>query len=138
PCSARSGWRPRRWLPPALGIGAPGALGDVAEMVLPGAAQTIAAAYFLIEVAGERFRLPQDCVVELVKTVAWTRVPRAPRGLLGIGVLPGMALPALSLAALLDLPEPAEPGSFAVMAVDQRRLLLAIDRVLGLEPDPDA
>ena len=24
------------------------------------------------------------------------------------------------------------------MAVDQRRLLLAIDRVLGLEPDPDA
>jgi chemotaxis signal transduction protein len=61
-------------------------------------------------------------------------VPRAPRGLLGIGVLRGTAHPVLSLAALLGLPEPAEPSSFAVVAIDQQRILLAIDRVLGLEP----
>jgi purine-binding chemotaxis protein CheW len=64
-----------------------------------------------------------------------TWVPRASRGLLGIGVLRGAALPVLSLAALLGLPEPAQPGSFAVVAIDQQRILLAIDRVLGLEPD---
>jgi purine-binding chemotaxis protein CheW len=121
-------------VPPALGIGAPGALGDVAEMVLPGATGTIAESYFLVEVAGERFRLAQDCVVELVASVPWTRVPRAPRGLLGVGVLRGTAYPALSLAALLGLPEPGEPGKFAVVAIDQQRIFLAIDRVLGLEP----
>jgi purine-binding chemotaxis protein CheW len=120
--------------PPALGIGTPGALGDVAEMVLPNATRTIAESSFLVEVAGERFRLAQDCVVELVASVPWTRVPRAPRGLLGIGVLRGAAHPVLSLAALLGLPGPAEPGSFAVVAIDQQRILLAIDRVLGLEP----
>ena len=118
--------------PPALGIGTQGALGDVAEMILPSAARTVAESYFLVEVAGERFRLPQDGVVELVKSVPWTRVPR---GLLGIGVLRGAAHPVLSLAALLDLPEPAEPGRFAVVAIDQQRIFLAIDRVLGLEPD---
>jgi purine-binding chemotaxis protein CheW len=121
-------------VPPALGFGIPGALGDVAEMVLPSATRIVAASYLLVEVAGERFRLAQDCVVELVRSVPWTRVPRAPRGLLGIGVLRGAALPVLSLAALLDLPEPAEPGSFAVVAIDQQRIFLAVDRVLGLEP----
>jgi purine-binding chemotaxis protein CheW len=120
--------------PPALGFGTPGALGDVAEMVLPSATRTIAESSFLVEVAGGRFRLPQDGVVELVASVPWTRVPRAPRGLLGIGVRRGAAHPVLSLAALLGLPEPAEPSSFAVVAVDQQRIFLAIDRVLGLEP----
>jgi chemotaxis signal transduction protein len=120
--------------PPALGIGTQGALGDVAEMVLPSATRTVAEAFFLVEVAGERIRLARDCVVEFVASVPWTRVPRAPRGVLGIGVLRGAAYAVLSLAALLGLPEPAEPGKFAVVAIDQQRIFLAIDRVLGLEP----
>jgi len=84
-------------VPPALGFGTPGALGDVAEMVLPSATRTIEESNFLVEVAGERFRLAEDCVVELIESVPWTRVPRAPRGLLGVGVLRGAALPVLSL-----------------------------------------
>src|SRR5439155_18184395 len=43
------------------------------------------------------------------------------------------AYPVLSLAVLLDLPEAAEPGGFAVVAIDRQRLFLAIDRVHGLE-----
>jgi purine-binding chemotaxis protein CheW len=122
-------------VPPVLGLGTPGALGDSAEMVLPGALRTAAESCLLVEVAGERFPLAQDCVVEIVRMVPSIRVPRAPRGLLGIGVLRGAALPVVSLAALLDLPEPAEPGSLAVVAVDRQRILLAVDRILGLEPD---
>lgn len=121
--------------PPVLASGARAPLGDAADTVLPAAAMAPAESFILVEVAEKPFRLRREAVVELIEAVPWTRVPRAPPGFLGVGVLRGTALPVLSLAALLGLPEPAAPGGFAVTEFREHRALLAVDRVVGLRFD---
>jgi chemotaxis signal transduction protein len=118
--------------PPILASGTPAPLGEIAERVLPAAPAAIAEPFVLVEAAGKQVRLRREAVVELIEAVPWTRIPRAPVGLRGVGVLRGSALPVLSLAALLGLAEPAAPGSFAVTEVLGRRALLAVDRIVGL------
>ncbi len=120
--------------------------------------------WVVFTLAGARFAIPIDAVELIASPPPLCRIPHAPPALLGAGNLGGQILPILDPAALLDgerperryngrgevlrlaagggrfpalfdLPEPAEPGSFAVVAVDQQRIFLAVDRVLGLEPN---
>ena len=121
--------------PPILASGTPAPLGEVADQVLPTTASVIVERFFLAEVAGKQVRLRRDAIIELIEAVPWTRVPRAPAGLLGIGILRGTALPVLSLAAVLGLAEAAAPGAFAVADVLGCRALLAVDRIVGLRFD---
>jgi purine-binding chemotaxis protein CheW len=118
----------------------PAALGDAAdkaeaESAIPAPPALPAAAvgsYFVFEVAGRRFELGTEHVQQLLETVSWTPFPRAPRGIKGVAVLRGAALPIVSLAMLLGLPEAGEGGRFVVVAIDDHPLLLAVDRALGL------
>lgn len=121
--------------PPVLASGAPAPLGEVADRVLPAAATAVAEPFILAEIAGRQVRLRREAVIELIEAVPWTRVPRAPAGLLGLGLLRGTALPVLSLAALLGLPEPASLASFVVADILGHRALLAVDRIVGLRFD---
>ncbi|HKS88855.1 MAG TPA: chemotaxis protein CheW, partial [Stellaceae bacterium] len=88
--------------------------------------------FIVVEAAGRLLPLSRDAVVELIETVPWTRVPRAPPALLGIALLRGGALPIVSLAALLGLPQDRAPGALAATELYGHRLLLAIDRIVGL------
>lgn len=123
---------------PDVASGPPTPVGQVADRVLPDAVGAIAVPFILVEAAGKRVQLRREAVVELIDAVPWTPVPRAPAGFLGVGVLRGVALPILSLAALLGLAAPASPGGFAVTELAGRRALLAVDRIIGLRFDRDA
>jgi purine-binding chemotaxis protein CheW len=118
--------------PPALGLAAGKAEAESAIPAPPASRTAAVGSYFVFEVAGRRFELAAEHVQQLVETVAWTRFPRAPRGIRGVAVLRGAALPIVSLAMLLGLPEAGEGGRFVVVAIDGHPLLLAVDRVLGL------
>lgn len=116
---------------PDLAAGAQAPLGDPADLVPP-APVAPAATFILIEAAGESVRLRHADALELIETLPWTPIPRAPPGLLGIGLLRGAALPILSLAALMGLPGGAAPGAFVVIGIDGRRAAIAVDRIVGL------
>ncbi len=118
--------------PPVLAAEVLAPVGDVPEAALPDLLARDADSFILVEVDGNPHRLRRDSLAELVETVAWTPLPRAPAGLMRIGVLRGTALPLLSLAALLGLPEPAVYGGYAVIEIEGHRALLAVDRVVGL------
>jgi chemotaxis signal transduction protein len=90
------------------------------------------AAFIVVETAGRQVGLRREAVLELIETLPWTAVPCAPAGFLGIGILRGAALPILSLAALLDRPRADVPGCFVAALLAGRRVLLAVDRVIGL------
>ncbi|HEV8677972.1 MAG TPA: chemotaxis protein CheW [Stellaceae bacterium] len=118
--------------PPTLASSVAAPLGEVADRVLPAATAVIAEPFIVVEVAGQRVALRRETVAELVEAVPWMRMPRAPAGLSGVGVLRGTALPVLSLAVLSGLAEPASPGGFAVIELLGYRALLAVDRIVGL------
>jgi len=90
----------------------------------------------VVEAGGKPVALPRQAVQELVAAVAWTPVPRAPDGFLGVGLLRGAALPVLSLAALLGFGGNAAPGGFFSVEVGGRRALIAVDRIVGLRFQP--
>ena len=121
---------------PGLAFGMLAPLGDVADRVPP-AVSVASAAFIVVEIAGTPMRLRQECVVELLETVPWTVLPRAPAGLLGIALLRGAAVPVLSMAVLAGavlagMDQPGPPGEFAAIEIDGRRVLRAVDRIVGL------
>lgn len=118
--------------PPGLAAVAQSVLGEVAHTIAETPTRTPAPAFIVVEAGGKPVSLPRETVQELVPAVAWTPVPRAPDGLLGVGLLRGTALPLLSLATLLGLPDRADPGGFVMVDVGGRRALLAVDRIVGL------
>jgi purine-binding chemotaxis protein CheW len=108
-------------------------LGDAGELVIRTASRDLENTYFLVEASGERYQLARDAVLEFVEPPPSTPVPGAPAGFLGIGIMRGEALPMLSLAVLLGLPEREPPSSFALVRLDTGgRFLLGLDRIVGL------
>lgn len=112
-------------------------VGDVRELAEP-AVTAAAIGFFVVESGGEQVRLPYDSVTEFVEPPPWVAVPGAPSGFLGVAVLRGDALPMLSLAGLLGLPEAAPPATFAVIPLASgHRFLLGCGRVIGLRTGED-
>src|SRR5262249_31361122 len=89
-------------------------LGDANEIVTQPAAAPAQDSFILIEIAGERAQLPRETVLELIDPPPTTAIPGAPAGFCGVGLLRGEALPILSLAALLGLPEGNGFATFAL------------------------
>jgi purine-binding chemotaxis protein CheW len=117
---------------PGLAAVAQTPLGDVAKLATEAAVRPPAPAYIVVEVDSKLVPLARHSVEELLGTVAWTPVPRAPGGFLGVGLLRGLALPVLSLAMLLGLRGSVPPGGFLMIDVGGRRVLVAVDRIVGL------
>lgn len=118
--------------PPGLTAVPQAFLGEVAHAVAETPTRTPAPTFIVVEAGGRPVSLPREAVQELVQAVAWTPVPRAPEGFLGVGLLRGAALPLLSLAVLLGRHDGANPGGFVMVAVGGRNALLAVDRIVGL------
>ncbi|WP_426959533.1 chemotaxis protein CheW [Muricoccus radiodurans] len=92
-----------------------------------------------VAVAGERLALPADRVREVLRPRPVTRVPHAPRALLGLANLRGTALPVVSLAALTGR-EGAGPSPAArvVVTVGEAPIGLLVDAVFALGAEGDA
>jgi purine-binding chemotaxis protein CheW len=118
--------------PPGLAAVAQAALGEVAHAVAETLTKTPAPTFIVVEAGGRPVSLPREAVQELIQAVAWTSLPCAPEGFLGVGLMRGVALPLLSLAVLLGLQGGASPGGFVAVDVGGRRALLAVDRIVGL------
>jgi purine-binding chemotaxis protein CheW len=65
--------------------------------------------FLVFQLAGRVYALPAETVAEVIRIPATTRVPQAPRALIGVANLRGAVLPVVSLRALLDLE--GEPGT---------------------------
>jgi purine-binding chemotaxis protein CheW len=117
---------------PPVGAGGHGPLGDVADLVAAAPATAATERFIAVEVGGRQLPLPRDAVVEVMEAVPWTRVPRAPAGFMGVAMLRGAALPVLSIAALLGLPDHRPIGGFAAVELFGHCTLLAVDRIVGL------
>lgn len=106
-------------------------LGDVGELVEPKGARRHES-FFLIEAAGEQVLLPYEAVLEFVQPPPFTPIPDTPPGFLGVGILRGEAVPMLSLASLLGLPETEPPAVLVVVLLPSgHRVLLGCGGVIG-------
>lgn len=89
----------------------------------------------LFGLGGERFAVDVRQAREIVVLESLTRVPGAPASLLGITNLRGTVLPVADARPLLGLaPGSVTAGTQAVvLAADDLRAAMPIDRVLGLD-----
>lgn len=117
---------------PALGPLQPGHLAEAAHPAdLPDAAPATEPV-LAVEAAGRTVGLHRPAVLELIETLPWAAIPRAPAWFAGVGLLRGVALPVLSLAVLLGPAEREPPGAFVAATMGGRRVLLGVTRLLGL------
>lgn len=69
----------------------------------------------LLPIRDDRYALPLDRVAEVFETVPITRLPDAPRCVLGLMNVRGRVVPVLDLAVLLGLPPLQEVAAVAVV-----------------------
>lgn len=88
---------------------------------------------FLLE--GRRYALPLEAVEAVLRAVAVTGLPRAPEAVRGVVDYHGDLLPVMDPRVPLCHPtrEVQPSDHFIVAQTSRRRLLLMVDRVLGLE-----
>lgn len=96
-----------------------------------------AARHVIFRVEKERYALPLPAVREVVVPPAsLTRVPRAPKPVLGVMNLRGRVVTLVSLALLLELPVTSPSGEGRVVLLEKRRRALGlwVTDVESIEP----
>jgi chemotaxis signal transduction protein len=90
----------------------------------------------LVVLGGERYAVPVDVVLEVVRVGRLTAVPAAPRAVLGVVNLRGEVLPVLDVAGLVGLAPAAPDRSIVVVEHAGRRAGLAVEALLDVAPLP--
>ena len=96
---------------------------------------------FVLEVGGQRYGLPSSDVVEVLRAVTVTPLPKAPAIVEGVINVRGTVVPVLDIRSRFRLPAKAlsYTDHLAVARVDGRTVALRVDRAWGLlrinEPD---
>lgn len=98
------------------------------------AAAVDAREFLVFEVAGQKYGLPTEDVRELVRAVAITPLPSAPRAIEGVVNVRGRVLPVLDVRARFSLPARAlDPADHFIVAVaGSRGVILRVDRATHL------
>jgi purine-binding chemotaxis protein CheW len=97
------------------------------------AAQTGEEQRFLtFRIDADRYALPADEVLEIIRLPAFARVPQSPKSLLGLANLRGAVIPLASVRALLGRPEAATAGDRAIVLEGAAPVALAVDAVEAL------
>ena len=78
--------------------------------------------------------LPLPHVVETLRPLPIEALPGMPLFLAGFAVIRGGPVPVVSLACLLGEQEPTQVARFVVTRVQERRVALAVEAVLGVRP----
>jgi purine-binding chemotaxis protein CheW len=94
---------------------------------------TMSTLHVLVGVAGERYALPVDDVLEIAEYGEVAPVPGAPATVLGVRNLRGNVLAVLDLAVVFGIERADLPARIAVVEQDHRKAGLAVDSVIGVE-----
>ena len=81
--------------------------------------------------------LPVEHVIETLRPLPAEPLSGAPTFVRGVAVIRGEVVPVVDLGALLGSAESADPSRFVTLRIGNRRVALAVERVLGvrhLEP----
>jgi purine-binding chemotaxis protein CheW len=91
-----------------------------------------------VRVGDEHYALPVDDVLEIAEYGEVAPVPGAAAAVLGVRNLRGQVLPVVDLARVFGLTRGAKPERIVVTDESSRRVGLAVDSVVGVEPLPKA
>ena len=93
----------------------------------------------LFELGGQRYGLPADCVREVVRMVAITSLPRAPRVIEGVVNVRGEIVPVYDLRVRFNLPprEPDPAEHLIVLKVLAGSVAIRVDAAESFETVPD-
>jgi purine-binding chemotaxis protein CheW len=81
--------------------------------------------------------LPLKHVVETMRPLPVSPLAGAPPFVCGLSVIRGLPGPVVDLGALLSGSEPASPTRFVTLRLEDRRVALAVEAVLGIQELPD-
>jgi purine-binding chemotaxis protein CheW len=79
--------------------------------------------------------LPLEQVVETMRPLPAVPIAGAPAFVRGVSLIRGDSVPVVDAATLVGEPE-SQPTRFVTVAVDHRRIALAVDAVLGVRTLP--
>jgi purine-binding chemotaxis protein CheW len=80
--------------------------------------------------------LPLEHLVETMRPLPVTPVPGAAPFVRGLSLIRGGPVPVVDLGALLGAREQAEPTRFVTLRIGDRRVALAVERVVGIQQLP--
>ena len=106
------------------------------SVALPGAGERGRAV--LCRVGERRCALPIEQVVETLRPLPIDEVRGAPSFVLGVTLLRGAPVPVVDAARLLGVVASGAPTRFVAVRVGERRVVLAVDEVLGIGEVPAA
>jgi purine-binding chemotaxis protein CheW len=89
----------------------------------------------LCRVDARLYGLPLRHVVETMRPLPFEPLPGAPPYIRGVSVIRGDTVPIVDTAVLLGANE-SHPGRLVTVAVDDRRIALAVDAVVGIREVP--
>jgi purine-binding chemotaxis protein CheW len=89
--------------------------------------------FLLFRAERRTYALPVESIVEVIRVPAVTRVPQAPKALLGVANLRGAVLPLASLRVLLGMPAASESAaSRAIVVGGDAPIAVAVDAIDAL------
>ncbi len=80
--------------------------------------------------------LPLGYVIETMRPLGLTRLAGAPPFVSGLSMIRGAPVPVIDLGALLFGSEPPSPTRFVTLRLEERRVALALEAVLGIRELP--
>lgn len=87
----------------------------------------------LARVRGWVCALPAHYVIEIMRPLPIQPVTGAPPFVLGMSIVRGEVTPIVALEMLLGSPEANAPNRFVLVRAGERRVILAVDEVLGVQ-----
>ncbi len=88
--------------------------------------------FVVFRLGNERYGLPIDQVERIVPAVQPTKLPRAPKALLGVFEIRGSTIPVMDARIRFNLPESADCRNFVIVFTPQGRCALRVDDVVGI------
>ncbi len=88
--------------------------------------------FVVFRLGNERYGLPIDQVERIVPAVQPTKLPRAPKALLGVFEIRGSTIPVMDARIRFNLPEASDCRNFVIVFTPQGRCALRVDDVVGI------
>jgi purine-binding chemotaxis protein CheW len=88
--------------------------------------------YVVFRLGEERYGLPIDKVERIVPSEPATKMPRAPKALLGVFELRGDTIPVMDARIRFDYPSDGAGRNFVIAYTPQGRCALKVDDVVGI------
>ena len=88
--------------------------------------------YVIFKLGCERYGLPIESVERILPSQAVTKIPKAPKMVLGVFELRGSTIPTIDARMRFDLPTSEDSRNFVVILTEEGRCALRVDHVDGI------